>query len=616
MFLFKRNENAEMPPPLPPRRNHIYTSLNSQTDANTKTRKSTWNLKNVFGRAKVSADSHSTKCLKATSDKISSKSSFTKRQTSGIISKLYTDDFQSNSLGNCKNSFSTPDLTNIIETANAKPTKKVEIDETDLDIMDIERSNSLNCSTNQFNRIAPLNVSANIQWSHNLSLTLSSACDSSAINLVGANVNNFDSFHGPDLSGYLKMAPILKKDNKLLQRTSTMQNIETKDLLNSSSIYCAMAPILHKNDESDENDLKSADEITKNITFERTFEFDEELPHLDCSMKSIGEKNTNYDESCSSGISSDEGIASSNSNTIKSNSITDASLNSQSDRNDDAISMTYTESPPQSAQPMLLNTNPFEYYSTKFDEKTPSYFPNRNAMPDITKYTVNNSNLKSQSTHIQSAKKANYKAVMKTPNSGKVHKFKQRRSSINDNSNYIEYHPTACSNENWCSIYNKNQNIKALPQQNTHNYENKVLSHLDTNTKLDSQRQTMKIAKHNFEKNSKITKVTSSPRRIYNKCATLAIRLKTSPSSPNGATPIECEYANSSISDHTPSNKSFTFDSSMSSSSRVENDYRMSSSADSSSSGFIRSWARLRRLDFSPLKTKINNILQRTHSEF
>lgn len=412
------------------------------------------------------------------------------------------------------------------------------------------------------------------------------------------------------------MAPILRKDNKLLQRTSTMQNIEAKELsLNSSSVYCTMAPIFNNNNsQANVNNSKSA-EITKNITFERTFEFDEELPHLDCSMKSIGERNMNNDESCSSGISSDEGIATSNSNTTKSNSITDTSLNSQSDRNDDAISMTFTESPPQSAQPMLSYTNPFEYYSTKFDEKTPSYFPNKNSMPDVTKYTVNNSNVKSQATHIQNTKKANYKAVMKAPTSGKVHKFKQRRSSMSDNSNYIEYHPTVCSNENWCSIHSKNRPIKTLPQQNTLNYENKILSHLDPNTKFDSQCQTMKMAKQNFEKNSKITKVTSSPRRIYNKCATLAIRLKTSPSSPNGATPIDYEYANSSISDQT-SNNSFTFDSSMSSSSRIGSDYRMSSSADSSSSGFIRSWARLRRLDFSPLKTKINNILQRTNSEF
>lgn len=589
-FCFNSSENIEMPPPLPPRRrpyNHVYTPVSTQTDSNSKTRKSTWNLKNVFGRTKPTGSEIITKTPKSTIE-------FTKSQTTSGISQITTDDRNSNLLANCKNSFSTPDLTNVIDITCAPPvptpSTKLEIDENDLDVMDIERSNSLNCSTGQFLcRPAPLNISANILWSHNLSVTLSSSCDSSAINLVGANVNNPDSFLGHDMSGYCKMAPIIRNTTSSphphMQRQSTTITSQTLQehnqlLLNSTSVYCSMAPILPKTPKPDNL------ELTKNITFERHFEFDEECPgFLDCSMKSMAGIVAPNDETSSSGVSSDDGIVVSNLNTTKSTSI-DTSMDL--DRHDDAISMTYTESPPQSAKSI---ETPFNFHSTKFDEKLPSYFPNQMNTPcsyagDVTKYTVNNKNIKGKSietptTHITaSVKKSNYKIVIKTPTTGKVQKLKQRRNSVSEPNNQAEVHPLTGSyrNENWCMDDNQCK-FKTMPKS----YESKsVLSHLDPNTKFETHRQS------NYEKNIKITRATSSPRRIYNKCAaTMAIRLKTPPTTPIETIP--------------------TYE--------MDTNLRASNS-DMSSGSLIRSWTRFRRIDFSPLKSKINNILQRTNSEF
>lgn len=619
MFCLNRNESAELPPPLPPRRkmqsfNHVYTPINSQNEASAKTRKSSWNLKNVFGRTKDS--SKNAKSIEVV-----------KSQTTTPISQICADDCQSNLLASGKNSFSTPDLTNIIgsnKLATAPINCSAPTDETDLDVMDIERSNSLNCSASQFTcRPAPLNISDNILWSHNLSLTLSSTANSSAINLVGANVNGRDSYLGRDMSGYCKMAPILNKCDRLkLVRTSTMnfddQLLKSTSGLDSSSIYCTMAPILPKTDLaiiSKVNNESTISNITKNITFERTFDFDEDRPSLlDCSMKSIGNSNhaSLSDITTSSGVSSYDG----NMVTMNTRCITpDISTVDGHQENDDAISLTYTESPPQSAQTCQVNDNPFVYLS-KFDEKTPSYFPNEkhSNVQEITKYTVNNKNNKqitknshqpsepvtipmaqdanNHLTQFKNAKKQTCKGVLHTPTSGKIQKFK-RRNSIPENNGHFEYHPTAIAykNENWYhdnSTYQTTRNYKydTLP----HSFDTKkVLSHIDPN--IESNRHA------SFEKNSKVTRLKSSPRRIYNKCATLATRLKTPPSTPTEITPGNDLRLNSSI------------DTAM----RTTKNFHIPNGADGSSNSILRSLTRFRKIDFSPLK-KI--IWQRPTPEF
>lgn len=589
--------------------NHVYTPIESQNDSTAKTRKSTWNLRNVFGRTKET--SKNVKSVEVV-----------KSQTTASISKLYSDDGQSNLLASSKNSFSTPDLTNIIESCKVAVTPvKCDADENDLDVMDIERSNSLNCSTHQFAcRPAPLNISDNILWSHNLSITLSSTANSSAINLVGANVNNRDSFLGRDLSGYCKMAPILSKGDRKLVRTST-SNLEdqlsiSNQGLDSSSIYCTMAPILPKTDAPNESPVSA---MMKNITFERTFDFDEDRPSiLDCSMKSIEHSNhaSLSDITTSSGVSSYDG----NGAALNTTCVTPIETSDCRQENDDAISLTYTESPPQSAQSCHINESPFVYHLTKFDEKTPSYFPNEtnSTVQETTKYTVNNKNPKQAIknhrkpsepvtipvhktnketdvlvTQLKNAKKQTCKGVLNTPTSGKVQKFK-RRGSIPESNGHIEHHPTAIAykNENW---YRDNEICQPLGNCKydtlPHSFESKkVLAHLDPNTKYEPNRHA------SFEKNSKATKIKSSPRRIYNKCA-LAIRLKTPPSTPTEMSPDE--RLNSSI-DTVMRNKNF----------------HMSSSSDSSGNGLIRSWARFRKIDFSPLKTKINSIWQRPTQEY
>lgn len=558
----------------------------------------------------------------------------TKSQTTASISKLCTNDYEPNSLANCKNSYSTPDLTNIVEPSKVATPVKCDCEEVDLDVMDIERSNSLNCSNNQFScRPAPLNISDNILWSHNLSVTLSSTANSSAINLVGANVNGRDSFLGRDVSGYCKMAPILNKgDRYKIVRTSTFEDQLNKsnEGLNSSSVYCTMAPILPKHDLSAIPKLSfdpPVVNVIKNITFERTFDFDEEpLPSSlqECSFKSFENSNNASlsDITTSSGVSSYDGNAA----LMSTRCITPETPNKDRQEHDDAISLTYTESPPQTAQTGPINDNPFVFNSSKFDDKIPSYFPNETFSPvqDTTKYTVNIKNTKQMTpknrrkpsapvaipvnkesnteivnnlAHFKNAKKQTCKGILRTPTPGKVQKFK-RRGSVTENTTHFEHHPTAIAykneNEHW---YHNNNNNK-YPTRNCKydtlpaSFESKkVLSHLDPNTKYESNRHA------SFEKNSKAAKIKSSPRRIYNKWATLATRLRTPPSTPTDTAPED--RLNCSIDTVMRSNKN----------------YHIPVGSDSSSNGITRSWVRFRKIDFSPLKTKINSIWQRSSSD-
>lgn len=257
---------TEEPPPLPPRRpTHIYTAMHSPVaNGALKHQKSSWNIKHVFGRGK--------------SDKYAAKVALPKSQTSDIIGASMSADFQSNTLANCRSSFSTPDLTNmdIPRDQASSITRKEDVDEVDggdLDVMDIERSNSLNTSTNQFNRPPPINVSANLLWSHNLSMPMSmSTCDSSTVNLVGANVNSINTTSGFEMAGYCRMTPAKNEDTPLV-RSSTIQSPLLNDIILDDT-YCTMAPLLPKTETKTSNAKRNYADLTRNITFERHFEFD------------------------------------------------------------------------------------------------------------------------------------------------------------------------------------------------------------------------------------------------------------------------------------------------------------------------------------------------------
>lgn len=649
---------TEVPPPLPPRRPpHIYTAMSAPaSNGALKHQRSSWNLKSVFGRGKT--------------DK-APKVAVPKCHTSDLIGARLGDEFQSFPLANCRSSFSTPDLTIAIappKSASIDCKKAVdEVDGGDLDVMDIERSNSLNTSTNQFSRPIPINVSANIQWSHNLSTTMSSStCNSSAINLVGANVNSIDSISGFDLSGYCRMIPIRGKEESPMDQTSTKPiNADAPKspnhfLLNNTSVYCTMAALPTKGAPKTEEKMESIKsattksqhskekhaELTKNITFARHFDFDQQIPPLELSFQNeIAETKSAYNES----ISSDEGIASSiSNNTTKTTSIDSASICSIATYNNDHIE----HLSPDITKPQLTDASPNNTSPAKCDEKTPSYFPNASPLAATasaesnTKYTVNRKPSRiitklrrkksSCTSHCSSGGAAaagdngdhsknsqtNIDATLHTPckksittsnGSCKAHitQHKPRRNS----SDNIENHTSCCSNDNCYGIYNR-RDSRTLTPLHTLNNANNNLAVADV-VKYDSQRPLLRYNhKYNLEKSQKFNKL-ASPRRIYNKCATFATRLRTSPpSSPSlivTDSEMDSEYGFSRASEYSLHNRSF--DSSMSAVSKADTEYHMSTSAETASGALLRSFARFRRIDFSPLKTKINNILQRTNAD-
>lgn len=612
----------------------MYSAIDSQKADGANKRKSSWNLKNVFSRTKAPAEKVNTALPKARSEN----------------SKI-------NLLACSKNSFSSPDLTNIVVDKCTQPftAKCNEIDETDLEIMDIERSNSLNCSANQFLCRPPsLNISANITASHNLSCTLSSKCDPSAINLVGANVNSSQSILAPDLSGgYCTMAPIsVASQQKPLERISAKLNTSWAKLdlpvtELAESHYCPMRPILT--------------DLTKNITFDRKFELtDDSLSLLDFSNRT-----SSIDGNSSSGVSSDEGATTCVSNSTVSDSVSAISENHVTATNDDAISLTYTESPQESEKTRSITENLFSFHQTKFDEKYPSYFPNEsitipcdsNAPSDVTKYTVNNKNIKVLPKHRRKPTSADDYHSFKKPSSEqdktendnnkspheqhinitprpshitftkpqtpfKVQKSKHRKNSIPENSdNKTELggdHQSA-TNENWCgqanivkcSIAARDRNYKTLPPNLN---EKTILTHLDPNTKFESLRisKSGQRSPNQFEKNAN---ATASPRRIYNKFATLS-QMKMSPATSEQMAP---NVLASKRSYYKPLRKSLTFNAHTTNPIGNGTEFQIptSTASNSTGSGLMRfaSLTRLRKIDFSPLKMKINNILQRSNAD-
>lgn len=651
-------ENPEIPPPLPPRRRftqNAYADITAYSAYATKSKKSTWNLMNVFGRNKMAAETVTTQtnaiaCIGQKGGKTEAGIPYTKNRNISTMSKSRSENLNIDLLARKHSSFSTPDLTNIVDVS-----QQPNDEDADLDIMDIERSNSLNSSANQFlSRPPPLNISSNILWSHNLSSTFSSNFDSSAINLVGANVNG-NSILRDDLSGYCQMAPIIRnksppsveQNSPVKIRTDTGQDaadgcITANRLIENGSGYCQMAPIINK--EKPTKPATHQTDLVKKVTFDSKYESEEDCFSLvDFSLLSNNKHSSNCDsteENSSSGVSSDEGViyTSTSLNLTKLSDSQQFNQMTNDIENDDAVSIACTESP---NIPSPLNHS-LPFHTTKFDEKYPSYFPNTNCTtsplsPPTNRHTVNNNRNESAtrkplyerqkskciepiaqptdaspSTPHINCKKTNCKTVIKTT-PAKVQKTKQRKSS---SENVFVGTPIAvivAGDENRCSYHRKGKNHKnsenckfKINQSTTHKptIESKnVLTHADGNAKL-----------YNFDKNVKMLKQassSSSPRRIYNKCATLATRLKTPPTTPidAAANTIEFNCSRSGSCSTLPSiSKSYSFDV-VDGPNSVE-----TNTTNKDGIGLLRfaSLSRFRKIDFSPLKVKINNILQQT----
>lgn len=653
--------HREVPPPLPPRRPaHVYMMLpNSKepftsdiaeqtassqmnvavrspaTRGASKYQRSSWNIKNVFSRGKG-----------AQSDKTTPMIALPLSQAGDIMTSMLADD-HSNTMATCRFTLSTPDLTNMTGTpGTSKSIERTgdidEVDGCDLDVMDIERSNSLNTSTSQFGRGKPINVSANLQWSHNLSMTMSSsACDSSTVNLVGANVNSINSTGAFDISDYCRMKPIHSEEQKLeessCQRVQSMIVSPNHFMLDNSSVYCRMAPVPTKKNTSklSHNAIKRA-ELTKNITFKRNFDLIAEMPPLECSISADTQINEIGNEHCNSTLSSDEGIASSLSTTSKTMSTDGSSTHSTAKEFDqefavDASSPDLNEAlvVSNSSEYQKSSDDPCHLNATKCDKKTPVYLPTAtiSSSESHTKYTVNEKHSKvlpkmrrKKSTAIDCPEQrkliGNAQALPHTPARKVGHTTKSPCKSHlprRNSSDNIENHRLCYANTNCYGIYVRRDSRTLTPlQKHSHNPDDSLAPHSAgvNGIKFDSHRH---LSRHNhtynLEKHSKLNKL-ASPRRIYNKCATFATRLRSPPSSPSLVVTdpeTDSEYGFSRASDYSLHNRSF--DSSMSAVSKAESEYQMSSGA------FIRSFARFRRIDFSPLKTKINNILQRTNVE-
>lgn len=589
---------SEVPPPLPPRRRFIQGAKATEEAPNEARSKRSWNLIDVFGRGRTDP---SPKAENSAARKIcSALVPFAKSRNIALMPKSQSEHCSVDLLSTKHNSFSTPDLTNIVDAAHPAAD---DADDVDLDVMDIERSNSLNSSANQFLCRPPtLNISSNILWSYNLSSSMVSTQDQSKINLVGANVN-VEQLLGEDISGYCRMAPIIKShppdaaDCKELAESKA--GVETSFHLSrliDNSGYCRMRPVLEQGAARCPSDEAT---IASNVTFERKYELDDATFCLaDFSLLSSDKHSSNSgvpDETSSSGVSSDEGNAHL-SNSFSSLSISPNTLReitSRTSQADDAISLACTNSP---GTPDSVRSRHF--CSTKIDEKYPSYFPNLTqsspkpkpspadaATPKKPLYERQAAKTPTQPRHRRSEppqhinyKQSNYKTVIKsTP--AKVQKSKQRKSS----------------NEN---IYSER-----LSQQSTNK---KVLAQVDGNARVD------------YEKNTSTAKAASSPRRIYAKCATLAARLKTPPSTPSDAPPTAFEFKRGDSANKAGNRMSITKSYSLDVVDGAAETRPKRAEPIGSSNGIMRfaTISRLRKIDFSPLKTKLNNILQRPNIDY
>lgn len=587
------------------------------------------------------------------------------------------------SLCNKLNSFSTPDLTNMAEAVTSNY-NIIDIDDNDLEIMDIERSNSLNSAANQFLCRPPaLNISSNILWSHNLSSNLSTIGDSSSVNLVGANVNT-DQFLNDEQSGYCKMVSTSnswKEESFNVSKPLSATNSNGFELSTNGcrviehlSGYCEMAPIINQKDSFKKpQDIQVKNKIIAQdivVSSKRaSYHDDDNSSLLDFSLISNGKHSSSrgscHDENSSSGVSSDEGA-------IYVQNLRTAALDKVKStlkldiEHDDAISITCTESP---TSPMAISATEFTQSKQKinFDDKYPSYYPNSNiySSPIDIKKPSN-----SHGTHTQKSPLHNLNiccpntrktATVKTFTKNPMKKHSNKKSKPDDNSILRE----RIGNEENSPLTNdsiKMQKFKLKTKSTTrttaqyphlitgdrispdtkniaNKYHSKTKASIEmemvtirTPSKIDEVNgiSTLPHTKSNSGKKynnfGTLPKTPATPKHIYRKCA-FANRI-TSPSPPS--TPSHSSPSSSSSNDvylvsplSSPGQETSDLgNSSMNYKYTTEtmqqhqhHQHTNGSSKGSDIAGSILRFARFRKIDFSPLRVKFTNILQRQSSE-
>lgn len=668
LFIFICSEHSfEIPPPLPPRRRLKHSNTNPDLDE-IKQKRSAWNIiDNVFGRNKKSG---------------TLTRSPTTASATGInhSTRLRT---QFDTLCNKQNSFSTPDLTNIAEAVTSNY-NIIDIDDNDLEIMDIERSNSLNSAANQFLCRPPtLNISSNILWSHNLSSNLSAMGDSSAVNLVGANINT-EQFLNDELSDYCKMVSTphsWNEDSFNVSKPLSATNSNGFDLSSNGcrviedlSGYCHMAPIFNQKD----NSKKTPDHQLKNKIIAQdivvagkraSYHDDESSSLLDFSLVSNDKHSSRgscHDEYSSSGVSSDEGA-------IYAQNLRTAALEKVKSKltldieHDDAISITCTESP---TSPMAISPAEFVLSKQKisFDEKYPSYYPNANIYSspiDIKKPASNNGTrtLKSplHNLNMSCCPNSRKTPTVKTFTKNPMKKQSNRKTKPDDNS----IHRERMGNEENSPLANdaiKMQKLKSKTKttmRGATNYphiltaggekistDHKSTAHKfrsKTKASVEMEMATMRTPlkpdevkgistlPHTKSSSGKkynnfgtLPKTPATPKHIYRKCASFANRI-TSPSTPSHSSSSPSSTSSSSNDAYPTSPLSTpgqeTRDIGMDykyTTESVHQQHANGSSKGSDITGSILRFAtltRFRKIDFSPLKVKFTNILQRQNSE-
>lgn len=622
MHIFSEH-NIEIPPPLPPRRRLKHSNTNPDIDE-IKQKRSAWNIiDNVFGRHKKS-ELHS--------------------QSKQIPIALKRNGFMETSscpirmdhLSHKQNSFSSPDLTNISSSYN-----RIDLDDNDLEIMDIERSNSLNSATNQFLcRLPSLNISSNILWSHNLSSNLSSCCDTSAVNLVGANVNA-EHYLTEDVSGYCKM--VADQNVSLLTVDGQSTHVHVKPVKPSRVIedisgYCQMAPIFNDISPKDVQKSSRTDTIVKEASLEISCHDEDSISLLDYSLisndKHSSSRGSCHDENSSSGVSSDEGAIYAHKIRMRSASLQSVKPSLKLDiEHDDAISMTFTESPTSSISVSPHNNN------NKLDEKYPSYYPNhniynspldvkKNSSSNITKSPIKNQNISGSSN---GARRATTVKCF-TRNVSKKQQIKKSKQRIEDNS--LDKEQAAYDENNHffkeparppkikskkTSLRNGVQGAgeKAIVEPKTN--VNKFKSKNHSRNSADGKSMSTNGLEDGNMKSTRSHKSTKLSKHIHTD-----MYPKTPPAyhkslSFSNATPVAKSHRLASLKHSSPATAScHNFIGPDDESVPEECILNTSSSKGNDFTGSILRFAsltRFRKIDFSPLKVKFTNILQRQNPE-
>lgn len=547
---------------------------------------------------------------------------------------------------NKQNSFSTPDLTNIVETTSC-----YNVIDVDLDVMDIERSNSLNSAANQYLCRSPsLNVSSNILWSHNLSSNLSTIGDFSVVNLVGANVNA-ERFMSDDIfdisqAGRMSIDPV---EAKRLPETVPVEPLNSHcRVIEDISGYCQMAPILVgiKSDDSIDRPPQApnkantiAADIVVGINNRNSQHEDDGTSYLDYSLVSSDKSTSNrascHEEYSSSGVSSDEGA-------IYAQSQHSSTLDSMKTalrfdiEPDDGISITCTDSPtsPMVASPTYIT--PLQINQNKLDEKYPSYYPNVHIYsspidiksPGKHSHTEHCSGSrkmfikktptkkqcmanKKQHKHRNTLHHTSLDSIGNEENSPLLttaHKLKTKKQCFPWSSSPPAHSSRTIAvtgNSSTDLAYNTNHMDYTLKST----FDRVVLSSSDDHaapckTSTLPRKSTYRALKQ--KSFSTLPKPPTAAKHNYRKCASMDKHVLTSPTFSFEINDSDNEL-NSSIESNTTTNSSEAMI------------FNATSSKGNDVTGGLRRFAtltRLRKIDFSPLKVKLSSILQRHHSDF